>query len=255
MTSRSATFALVQKSLRTAVAEPFRLFEITVWPVTFFLSVTLLASFLTKDKSLIAVIVLSTFGWRAMYQFSNEICDLYRTDFWGSCLEHLLLSPVTTGDFVLAGTVIAAAKLAFSIALTLLLASVFFPLPPINAGVFLLALLMLSVFGIEVGVLFLGLNYFFDEKFFALSYAISDVLAVLSAVFYPLAFLPAWLLPVSMMLPSTHAFSLIKSSYGIEPFNPVLAVLTTVLWGVGAVVANKWLYARARKDGRLLKLK
>jgi len=131
----------------------------------------------------------------------------------------------------------------------------FFQLPAINVPAFATSLLILAIFGIELGVLLLGINYFFGNEAFVITFAISDVISVLSAVFFPLAVLPGPIQALAAFLPSTHAFSLIKSSYGIEPFDPLLAVATLLLWGILAAAANRWLYNKARKQGKLLKLK
>lgn len=250
-----AVRALVTKSMRLAKNDQFRLFDITIWPVTFFISVTFLTSFLSNDPRMLAMVALGTVGWRAVYHFSNEICDLYRIDYWGSCIDQLLVTPVKTFDFVAAGAIIGAVKLAFVVGVFAILAAFLFPLPAINIPAVFAATAILGIFGIELGLLLLGVYYYYGDSAFAISYAITDVVAVFSGVYYPLALVPEILRPFALALPSTHAFSLMKSTLGIESFDPVLAVVTLVGWGVLALWTHNRLLEKARKQGRLLKIK
>lgn len=247
--------ALFVKSLLNLQHERFRWFDITFWPLTFFLSVTLLTTFLTNNPGYLAVSVLGAIGWRAIYHFSTEISRIYMDDYWSAAIEHLMVAPVRTRDFVIAGTAMGTLLFGFVMVLLFGFATMFFPLPPIQWGSFLPALAVLAVFGVELGVILVGANYYFGDESFSVAFLVSEVIAVLSGPFYPLAMLPGGLKYVAMLLPSAHAFSLIKSAYGIEGFDPTVTLLSLVAWAVLSLAINKWLYAKARKEGKLLKLK
>ena len=243
------------KQLCILKADWFRLFDVTIWPLTFFLSITLFSTFLTKDPRAIAIGALGVVGWRALYHFSLEVSQMYMDEYWSGAIDYFMVSPVRTIHLALGGAIVATVKFAF-VALLLylltgLLYSYWMPLSAL-AG----ACALLAAFGVELGVIMLGFNYYLGQDSFAFNYAISDVLAILSGVFYPLAILPQFLQQVALIFPSTHAFLLTKQAAGgFETFSLLPALATLAVWAVIAVLANRILFEKARKEGKLLKLR
>jgi ABC-2 type transport system permease protein len=253
--SLSPARALTVKGFLTMRENMFRLFDVTLWPVLFFLSLAFLSTFLSANETAFAVVVFGSIGWRVLYHFSLEAHQLYIDDYWASASEHLMISAVRTRDFLFSGGVLGLAKSVFISAILYLLALSVFRVPAIEPVTFLVALGILAVFGLSLTLVFLGTDYYFGERGFSAAFYVSDVVSVLSGVFYPLALLPEPMRLLAQLLPPTHAFSLIKSAYGLESFNPALAALTLAGWGVLALAVNRWLYEQARRKGRLLKLK
>lgn len=247
--------AQVLKSWIATRANKHRLFDVTLHPLILFLSVSLLAVSLSKSETAFAVIFLGVIGWRVLYHFCFEVNNIYMTDYWEDAIDHLMFSPYRAREFFLGGAIIAVIKTAFVTLLLFALAALLFHVPAFDASAFLTALAILAVFGFELGVIFIGISYVLGSDAFALTFTISDVVALISGVFYPLALLPSAVRVFSSALPSSHAFSLIKSSYGIEQFDPFLALATLAAWGIAAFLIHKTLYERARKNGTLLQLK
>ncbi len=65
---------------------------------------------------------------------------------------------------------------------------------------------------------------------------------------------PAWVIPFIRLLPSVHAFDLLKAMVGIGQAEPVMLVATTAFWLAAAYLSNGWMYERARKAGKLTRL-
>lgn len=246
---------MLKKHLLSLPDKPFRLNDITIWPVTFFLSIGLLTTFLSKDPRYLAVTVMATIAWRALHHFSQGINQLCIEEYFDTASEYLLASPVETKHFVIAGTIIGAIKMAVIITLIALTATLFFQFPPISIPALAGAIAINAVFGVQLGLILLGLTYTYGNESAVASYIITDAISILSAAFFPIALLPWPMQAIALLLPSTHAFALIKASQGIEAFNPIAAIATLTAWLVAAILIHNYLLKNARKKGTLVRIK
>lgn len=248
-------YSQVFKAVLSVRKNTFRLFDVTIWALTFFLSLTLLASFASGTQNLVGFVVVAAMGWRVLYHFSFEPAHLYVEEYWDDSSDHLLFSPLSLSEMVFAGAVVAFIKLVI-VAIVFLLASVLFlgVVPDFLVG--LGAFAFLAVYGLIICVIFLGISFAYGSTSFALVYAVADVIAIFSGVFYPLSMFPDWLRGFALLFPSTYGFALIKNAFGInEVVDPVLAFASLFAWFALALLANKFLWEKARKEGKLLKLK
>ena len=81
------------------------------------------------------------------------------------------------------------------------------------------------------------------------------ILAPVSAVYYPVAALPAWLQPVAYALPSAHAFEGMRSIIVHHSFDPkflIYAAGLNALYMVGAMGFFLYMVKLAREGGALL---
>jgi len=88
-----------------------------------------------------------------------------------------------------------------------------------------------------------------------LLYALADVMAVLSGVFYPLAVFPKAVQTAVQVLPTTHAFDLLKAVVGMAEPHPVRFLAVAGVWLILAIWFNRWAFQKARKEGRLVRMK
>jgi ABC-type multidrug transport system permease subunit len=56
-------------------------------------------------------------------------------------------------------------------------------------------------------------------------------------------------------LPTTHAFNLLKATLGLGPWSPGRYFATLVAWLLLAVAFTTWALRKARRDGKLVKMK
>ena len=96
----------------------------------------------------------------------------------------------------------------------------------------------------------LGITYIKGSDAFAFTFAFPDMLAVLSGVFYPITLFPVPLQYFVSIFPTTHAFAILKGGKNILPF-----LITALIWFILAAGFNTWAFNKARREGKLVKLK
>ena len=116
-------------------------------------------------------------------------------------------------------------------------------------------LLACAACGLVLAVFSLGIAFLKRGDAFAFIFAFPDVIAVVSGVFYSTSVFPAPVQALARILPTTHAFDLLKATLGLAPARPGLFLATLLPWAAVAVLFTTWVLARARRDGKLVKMK
>ena len=78
---------------------------------------------------------------------------------------------------------------------------------------------------------------------------------MLSGVFYPVTVFPGPVRVLAETLPTTHAFNLLKATLGMAPGTRSVSWPPWPVWLVLAVVFTTWALDKARRDGKLVKMK
>ncbi|MDR3673531.1 MAG: ABC transporter permease [Holophaga sp.] len=241
--------------LVSAKRDAFRLFDVTLWPLVLFLSMTLFAGSFTHDRNVIGVVVLGALGWRIIYHFQMEAVQLYMDNYWMGMIEHVMISPVRWWEFILGGAISAVAKIAVIALLFLGLGHLVFHFTVHSWGATLTGFLACAGCGLVLSVFSLGVALLKRGDAFAFIFAFPDAIAVVSGVFYPVSVFPAPVRLVAETLPTTHAFNLLKATLGIAPWNLSSYFVTLAVWLLLAVLFTGWALAKARRDGKLVKMK
>jgi len=218
--------------LVSARRDTFRLLDVTLWPLVLFLSMTLFAGSFTHDPRVIGIIVLGALGWRIIYHFQMEAVQLYMDNFWSGMIEHVMISPVRWWEFILGGAISAVAKIAT-----------------------LLGFLACAGCGLVLAIFSMGVAFLKRGDAFAFIFAFPDAIAVLSGVFYPVTVFPAPVRLLAETLPTTHAFGLLKATLGLAAWTPGRFGVTLGVWLVLSVLFTSWALGRARRTGKLVKMK
>jgi ABC-2 type transport system permease protein len=235
--------------------DTFRLFDVTLWPLVLFLSMTLFAGSFTQSRQVIGVIVLGALGWRVIYHFQMEAVQLYMDNYWSGMIEHVMISPVCWWEFILGGALSAVAKILVIALLFLGLGHLAFGFTVTSWAATLLGLAACAGCGLVLSVFSLGVAFLKRGDSFAFIFAFPDAVAVLSGVFYPVSVFPLPLRLAAETLPTTHAFNLLKSTLGLGAWAPLRFLASLSLWAVLAVAFTAWALAKARRDGKLVKMK
>ncbi len=235
--------------------DAFRLLDVTLWPLVLFLSMGLFCQSFTKDPKVIGVVVLGALGWRIIYHFQMEAVQLYMDNYWMGMIEHVMISPVKWWEFVLGGAISAVGKI-LVIALTfLVLGRVLFGFTAHGVGATFLAFLACAACGLVLAVFSMGVAFLKRGDAFAFIFAFPDVIAVLSGVFYPITVFPRPVQAFAQLLPTTHAFNLLKGTLGTATGSFPAFLLTLVPWLLAGILFTQWALAKARREGKLVKMK
>jgi ABC-2 type transport system permease protein len=241
--------------LIVARRDAFRLLDVSLWPLVLFLSMALFAGAFTQDPKVTGVVVLGALGWRIIYHFQMEAVQLYMDNYWSGMIDHLMISPARWWELILGGALSAVAKIAVIGLLFLGLGRGVFHFKVVQWGPTLLGLLACAACGLVLAVFSMGVAFIKRGEAFAFIYAFPDAIAVLSGVFYPTSVFPAPVRMAAQALPTTHAFDLLKGTLGLAHPQASLFFLTLGIWMGLGVLFTSWALGKARREGKLVKMK
>lgn len=235
--------------------DAFRLLDVTLWPLVLFLSMGLFAQSFTKDPRVIGLVVLGALGWRIIYHFQMEAVQLYMDNYWQGMIEHVMIAPLKWWEFVLGGAISAVVKILVIGFSFLLLGRILFGFTVRAPLATLAGLLACAACGLVLAVFSMGVAFLKRGDAFAFIFAFPDVIAVLSGVFYPVTVFPRPVQAFAQILPTTHAFNLLKSTLGQAPADPGVFLATLLPWLAAGAIFTQWALAKARREGKLVKMK
>jgi len=209
--SAERVFALLLRQLYLYRRSMIRMLEIIYWPVMDLLVWGFLSLYVGRLRGGGALAVAFLLGgmilWDIFFRAQQAISVSFLEDIWTRNLINVFVSPISTLEFILAMLLLGVMKvivtglLLSALALTLYTFNIFqygLPLIPFVLN------LLLSAWGI--GVITTAMILRFGQGAETLAWAIPFLFQPFSAVFYPVAVLPAALRPLALALPTTHAF-------------------------------------------------
>gem|GEM_PF-702260 len=252
--SLERAYSQFYKNVHLITQNHFRLMDTTIWPLTLLLAFSFLAKALNNDPTVIALVVLGMMGWQVVQQVQMGMATCYMDEFWSNSLTHLFVTPIRLGEFLLGGIMTGLFKCAIVLALFFATASVFYGIQIPDPVAFLAALFFLLLFGISLGMINLAFIFPHGENAIYLVWTLPDILVVLSGVYYPLDILPAPLNYLAQLLPSSHAFNLIKQTLGVGHADILAMVGLSALWLIGSWLLLQNSFRYAKKTGKLVRV-
>lgn len=229
----------------------WRLFDITVWPLILFFSLTLFIQFVNPDPKIFAIVITGVAGWRAVYHLQIEINTTFMDHYWEKTLPHTMASPLRLIELMAAAVVTACIKLLVVLAMILGIAAAFYGFTIISIPVFLAAIIFLCLAGVVLGIITFGVVLLYNEHAIAFAWAIPDLVVLLSGAYYPISIFPQWVQHVSALLPPFFGFELLKSMYGYGQANYLVAAVSLAAWFAVAFLFAAWCFRKAKRDGRV----
>ncbi|HSB47089.1 MAG TPA: ABC transporter permease [Candidatus Bilamarchaeum sp.] len=253
--SFSRIYSQVYKSIVGLRRNTFRLADVFIWPMIFLFTLTFFVTYLGSDAVYLNVIILGMMGWRMIYFLNLEMVSSFTEEHWSKSLPHLMISPITRLEFAIGAAISGLLKALFVILIYIIFTGYLYGFVITDWPIFLLALGFFALIGFSMGLFTLGLGYFMKEEAFNIAFIWPDVIVLLSGVYFSIdKVYPESILPFIKLLPSTHAFELMKSMQGIgHPDIPLMAALTAA-WLIAAYLFNGYMYEKARRAGKLARL-
>jgi ABC-2 type transport system permease protein len=209
--------AIARRHAYVLIRSPHRLFDVTLWPLVDVILFGSLAAFVGTGTSsgaakasgyLLAGIVL----WHVIYQSQIAMSTGLLEETWTRNLLNLMVTPLREIEYVAGVAMFGMVKLAMGVGLMVLGAFVFFSFDTWSLGPGLIAIAaVLLVVGWAISLFVMGLVLRFGTGAEALAWGVMFVLLPLSGVFYPTEALPSALQPIAALLPTTHAFTALRS--------------------------------------------
>lgn len=248
------SYSQVYKNVRIMFQNPFRLMDTTVWPLTFMIATVFLAQALNSNPAVLALVILGIIGWQVVQQTQMGIATSYMDEFWSHSLTHLFVTPIRLSEYVLGGVFTGIIKCLIIFALFFSVAILAYQLTIPDLLSYGIALFFLFIFGISLGMLNLAFIFPRGENALFMVWTIPDILVVFSGVYYPLEMLPQPLYSIAYLLPSSHAFNLVKETIGLAHTDWIALIGLSIAWFFGTWLFLKHSYQKAKKTGKLVRV-
>lgn len=204
--------AIARRQSYVLIRSPHRFYDITVWPLVDTLLFGSMGVFFQQEggagRAGAAYLLSAILLWHVVYQAQIGLATGFLEDTWSRTLLGLMVTPLREAEYVAGIALFGLVKLLLGIGAVALAAFAFFAFDVTGAGIGLLPVAaILLVVGWAVALFVLALVLRFGTGAEALAWGILFAVMPLSGVFYPVEALPAVLRPVSLALPTTHAFA------------------------------------------------
>jgi len=255
--------AVARRHAYVLARSPHRLFDVTLWPLVDVLLFGALAAYVSSGSSasageraagyLLAGIVL----WHVVYQSQIAVSTGFLEETWSRNLLNLMVTPIREVEYVAGVAMFGMLKLCIGVGLLAIGAFVFYSFDVSTLGfeVIPIAAVLLMV-GWCISLFVIGIVLRFGTGAEALAWGVMFVVLPLSGVFYPVDALPTVLQPVSLALPTTHAFAALRGlvdGNGLDWGQLGIAAAETVVLAVLALWFLVRMLALFRRRGYITK--
>jgi ABC-2 type transport system permease protein len=231
--------------------------EIFFWPVMNLLLWGFVTSYLERLVLPEAVVFFlgGLIFWDVLYRSQMVMTLSLTEEVWAKNLLNIFLTPLSTGELLLATCLMGVLRALLNVVVLGGLAYVLYAFNLLTIGLALVPFLAnLLLFGWAVGMCTMALMLRFGKAAEAVAWGVPFLLQPVSAVFYPVDVLPAWLQTMAYLLPSTYVFEGMRTVLrtGAVDASGLAAAfaLNIVFLAVGAAVFG-WIVQQAREKGYL----
>ncbi len=209
-------FAIYLRQLFLLKDNPTRFINIFVWIV---LDV-ILWGFITKylntvgdtSFSFVPQLLGAVIFWDFLTRIQQGIMLAFLEDVWSQNFLNLFASPLTLKEYVCGLIVTSITTSTAGLLAMLLLAWLFFGYSIVPFGFHLISLIgILFIFGLSLGIFTSGIVLRFGPSAEWIAWPIPFIIAPFVGIYYPVATLPEFVQPISMILPASYAFEGMRS--------------------------------------------
>ncbi len=171
----------------------------------------------TNDLSLI--LLTGLVFWQIVWRGSIDISVSLLQELWSRNLINLFSTPLKLSEWIFGMLLLSVLKLLVTVIFGSFVVYVLYSLNVFTLGwAFLPFTASLIIFGWAVGFLSSSGIIYWGHKVEAFAWMVAFLFSPFSAVFYPVATLPAWAQTISWCLPTTYIFEGMRSILAGNPF-------------------------------------
>jgi ABC-2 type transport system permease protein len=231
-----------------------RLIELMYWPVLQMLIWGFTTSYLMTRGGGAAFAAGALLGgvllWEVSLRTQMGVSVTFLEELWSRNLGHLFVSPIRPWEMMAAFLVLSMLRMLFGVLPAIAIAYLLYAFNLFAIGpvvVLFVANLMIMGWWVSLGVISLILRHGAGAE--ALAWSVLFGLTPFSAVFYPVAVLPAVLQPVALLLPSSHVFEGMRAALeGTMRWDHLAwAFALNALW----LALFLWVFARQFRQARV----
>ena len=237
-----------------------RLLELAYWPAVQMVLWGYISQFMATTSSWVAqgggVLIAAVLLWDVLFRGQLGVSVPFLEEMWSRNLGQLFVSPLRPLEWVLAMLVMSLLRTLIVVVPAALLA-----IPIFHYSIFALGLPLagfffnLIIMGWWLALLIIALILRYGLGAESLAWMTVFLLAPVSAVYYPVAVLPAWLQAVAWALPSTQVFEGLRWLLFHHEFRADLMAAAAALNGLYLTLSTGvflWAFRVARHRGSLL---
>ncbi len=240
-----------------------RLLELAYWPTLQMLIWGFTASYIAaRANAPVAVAAGTLLGgvllWEVALRSQMGVALSFLEEVWSRNLAHVFVSPLRPWEMVAAMVAVSLLRVVVGVLPAVLLAWLLYAFDLFAMGpVVILFFINLTFMGwwVSLGVLSLILRHGAGAE--ALAWSVLFGLTPFSAVFYPVAVLPAAIRPIALALPSSHVFEGMRAAVAGGPVrwdHLAWAFGLNIAWMVAAIWVFAGQFRHARQGGALLNI-
>ncbi|MBI4532603.1 MAG: ABC transporter permease [Candidatus Melainabacteria bacterium] len=253
--------ALIIKYAFICSRNSFRAMDLCFWPVMDLLVWGFVTVYMLKVShavpAAITFLIAATIMWNVLYRAQQVISVSFLDDVWSRNLLNIFVAPIKVSEYIAAAYLMGLVQAVIVVCLLGGLACLIYSFNVLSLGVsFALLFGNLLLMGWSMGLLTMGCILRWGPPAEALAWAIPFLVQPLSAVFYPVSILPAWLQPVAWCVPASHVFEGMRQVLEkgqLDAYHLWAASLLNILYMVVVAQVFQHFLAQARKRGYLAK--
>jgi len=233
---------------------PHRAFDVFVWPVVDVLLWGSLGVFVSQQtdaaQSGVSYMLAGILLFHVLYQSQIALSTGFLEEVWSRNLLNFMTTPVTEWEYAVGVALFGLVKVVTGLAVVVLAAFGFYAFSIFEIGWALLPIgAILLIAGWSISLFVIGLVLRFGQSAEVLAWGILFVVMPLSGIFYPVDALPTILQPIAVALPTTHAFSAVRTVLDGDPI-PWDELAIAAIGCVGVAFAGLWFVAHMLKTFR-----
>lgn len=231
-----------------------RMSDLFFWPLfevfTWGLATQWIAGENPLTQNLILAILCGLVYWRVVWVSNYEIGVNLLEECWNRNFTNIVSSPLTKVEWVCANMLVGLLKVLLTIGVLAIAIAGAYQLNLFSIGwawIPYIALLFTS--GLAFGFVASGLVLRLGIRAQALTWTLTFLFAPVSAVYYPVSFLPGWAQAIAYALPTTYIFEGMRSLVLDHRFDPS-GILAAVILNLVYLVLALWYLNRAFEAAR-----
>jgi ABC-2 type transport system permease protein len=188
-----------------------RILELAYWPTMQMVVWGFITQFFITNSSYVAqaagVLLSAVLLWDIVYRSQLGVSVVFFEEMYARNLGHLFVSPLRPYELVIALLTMSLTRTLIGVGAAALLAIPLYSFNIFDLGPPLVVFFAnLLVFGWSVGLIVCALVLIYGLGAESLAWVAIFLIQPVSGVYYPIATLPDWLLPVAYALPTSHVF-------------------------------------------------
>jgi ABC-type multidrug transport system permease subunit len=195
---------------------PAGIFDLVMWPSIDLLVWGMLMVFIQRNVRIpvpVGFLMGGVILWTLMFRSNIEMTTAFLDDTsWTRNIINLLVTPMRPIEYLAGSALWGLVKIALGSSIMSLLAWILFKFGVITIGPILgVFVLILGLFGLAMALLVIGIVLRFGHGADILAWGLAGIFTPLSAVWYPVAVMPAWAQKLALSLPPAHVFEALRA--------------------------------------------